>query len=299
MSTTVLRRLSGAFALVALIGACSDHPVAPTTPAMRANAPALAVTGGPDLSDWRSFQGEVWLCKDGNGVGNFTFDWTVELRRDGSPVASGTTIVPAGGCVMAVHLDTVHTLPVHVTVTEQVPPANWAFTAITHAYGAGLPVTPDTPVIDLATRTIRDVHASNDLGVQITFFNTYTPPAPACTYTQGFWKTHQELWDESGEMVLWNGALFFNSGVTHAELFAMSVAGGNSYVKLAHQYMAARLNVNLGGDPAIDAALAQAAAYFAAHPAGSTYIKSAAWNALATVLDDYNNGITGPGHCPD
>ena len=103
----------------------------------------------------------------------------------------------------------------------------------------------------------------------------------------------------SGEMIVWNGETFFNSGKTYAEIYAMSAAGGNSYVKLAYQYMAAKLNVNFGSDPVIDAAIAQAEALFAAHPAGSYFIKDAAWTALATTLDDYNTGLTGPGHCPD
>jgi len=297
MSTRQAMRLAGAAALV-VAAACADRSMAPEA-TLGPRAPALAVSGGPDLSDWKTFQGEVWICKDGNSSGSFTFDWTVARRADGTLLLTGTTLVPVGQCVMAVHLDTVHTLPVHVTITEQGPPAHWALTAIDHAYGAGLPGTPDIPVVDLATRTIRDVHASNDLGVQVTFTNSYTPPAPSCTYTQGFWKTHQELWDAAGEMVIWTGGSFFNSGKTYAQLYAMSVAGGNSYVKLAHQYMAAKLNVNFGADPTIDASIAQAEAYFAAHPAGSTYIKDGAWNALATVLDNYNNGLTGPGHCDE
>lgn len=97
-------------------------------------------------------------------------------------------------------------------------------------------------------------------------------------------------------MVVWNGQAFFNSGTTYAEIFAMSAAGGNSYVKLGYQYMAAKLNVNFGFDPTIAAAIAQAEALFSAHPAGSYYIKDAVWNAIAITLHDYNNGVTGPGH---
>lgn len=123
------------------------------------------------------------------------------------------------------------------------------------------------------------------------------PPGPSCTLTQGFWKTHQELWDTKGEKVVWNGQLFFNSGRTYAQIYAMNPSGGNSYIQLAHQYIAAVLNVNGGSDPAADAAIANAAAKFSATAAGVTFVKNAAWTALATTLDNYNTGVTGPGHC--
>ena len=79
---------------------------------------------------------------------------------------------------------------------------------------------------------------------------------------------------------------------------------GNAYLQLAHQFIAASLNVNGGasGEASVDAALAGAAAYFAGAPAGipnpvdATRSQLLAW---ATTLDNYNNGIIGPGHCPD
>lgn len=123
------------------------------------------------------------------------------------------------------------------------------------------------------------------------------PPGPSCTLTQGFWKTHQELWNVKGKRVVWNGQLFFNSGLTYAQIYAMNPSGGNSFIQLAHQYIAAVLNVNGGSDPAADAAIANAAAKFSATAAGVTFVKNAAWTSLASTLDNYNNGKTGPGHC--
>lgn len=299
MSTRTLARVVSAAAVVALFGACADPSTAPAPTQLAPNAPSFAVTGGPDLSDWLSFQGEIWICKDGNQAGpSFAFDWSVVTRHGDTPVASGTVYVPLGTCVLAHHLDLEANVRAHITVAEQTPPPDWALTAIAYDWG-NLPNAPEVPVVDIQSRSISEVHASNDNGVQITFFNTYTPPPPppTCTYTQGFWKTHQELWDTNGEMVVWNGQAFFNSGMTYAEIFAMSAAGGNSYVKLGHQYMAAKLNVNFGFDPTIAGAIAQAEAFFDGHPAGSYFIKDGAWNALAGTLDDYNNGLTGPGHC--
>lgn len=298
MSTKQLFRIAGAVALATLLGACADNATAPVAANPGANVPALAVTGGPDLSDWKTFQGEIWICKDGNQTGtSFTFDWSVVKRSDGTPLLAGTTVVPLGGCVMAVHLPTEVAYPVHVAVTEQGPPADWALTALAYAYGANFPLTPDVPAIDMASRTISGVHASNDVGVQITFTNTYTPPPPPyCTYTQGFWKNHQELWDTNGEMVVWTGQTFFNSGMTYAEILTTPPKGGNSYLMLAHQYIAAVLNLNSLSDPVVDAYIAQAEANFAGVPSGF-FVKDPAWNALASTLDGFNNGIIGPGHC--
>ena len=77
----------------------------------------------------------------------------------------------------------------------------------------------------------------------------------------------------------------------------LPVTGGNSYMQLSHQYIAAKLNVNGGSDPVINAAIAQAESLLNSLPQGTTYIKNATWTNLATTLDNYNNGVTGPGHC--
>jgi len=62
------------------LAACADQSVAPRSPlavrpGLASGPPSLAVTGGPDLSDYKTFQGQVWICKDGNQTGtSFNFD---------------------------------------------------------------------------------------------------------------------------------------------------------------------------------------------------------------------------------
>ncbi|MFN2397361.1 MAG: hypothetical protein ABR543_01760 [Gemmatimonadaceae bacterium] len=275
-----------------LLAACADHTTAPVGRSpLSVGSSAVSVP-----------ERQLIICKVGDAAGLFTFDWSI--TGDGDPVGTvqGTvTDLAAGACVRA------HTLPedngnkYYATVTERTPPAGWALTGITGDYDQGFRNPPAFPTPDVPNRTVSGVLMANDFGVQITFTNDFTPPpppGPSCTYTQGFWKNHQELWDTQGEMVVWNGQTFFNSGKTYAQIFVMSAAGGNSYVKLAHQYMAAKLNLNGGSDPTINGAITQAEALFAGHPAGSFYIKNNTWNSVATTLDNYNNGITGPGHCP-
>ena len=84
--------------------------------------------------------------------------------------------------------------------------------------------------------------------------NTHIPPG--CTLTQGFWKTHSEYgpapyndtWAE-----LTNGAdtLFFDTGISYYSILWLAPKGGNAYLILAHQYIAAELNSLIDGNPAL------------------------------------------------
>jgi len=296
------------------MAACADQPTAVGTPTFNPNVASRvqvgSVVGGPDLGDWRNFQGEVWICKDGNVAGvPFDIDYTVVRQSDNTLVASGTATVPVGQCVMAANVSTEIGGRYVATATEQVPPADWALTAIDWAYGANIPVNPAPPTIDLATRTISAVLISNDFGIQLTFTNTYTPPppppppGPSCTYTQGYWKNHPSDWDSASDGKLFTTTtVFYNSGVTYLSLMKTAPKGGNAYIQLAHQFIAASLNLNgaPSGDASVDAAIAGGAAYFASAgagtpaPSGALRTQVQAW---ATTLDNYNNGLLGPGHC--
>ncbi|WP_394540266.1 hypothetical protein PRJ39_06620 [Lysobacter enzymogenes] len=124
-----------------------------------------------------------------------------------------------------------------------------------------------------------------------------------CTYTLGYWKTHSKYgpapydttWAKIGE-----DTLYFSSGQTWYNVFWTPPKGGNAYYILAHQYMAARLNVEAGvtTPSEVASAIAQASAWFTGRssaapkgPARDTAI------ALAGILGAYNEGTTGPGHC--
>jgi hypothetical protein len=116
-----------------------------------------------------------------------------------------------------------------------------------------------------------------------------------CTLTQGFWKNHEDVWPVE-ELTL-GGVVY-----TKAQLLAIlgtSPRGDATYI-LIHQLIAASLNVAEGADPsAVGAALAAADAWLASHPLGSkpTGPDREAGLALATTLDEFNNGVIGPGHC--
>ena len=82
---------------------------------------------------------------------------------------------------------------------------------------------------------------------------------------------------------------------------------GNAYYILAHAYIAAQLNLINGASSTadVDAALTDATTFFEAYtPAevgrwrGNQGERHAAL-AWAETLDNYNNGLTGPGHCSE
>lgn len=151
--------------------------------------------------------------------------------------------------------------------------------------------------------------AGAQAGELVVFTNTeiVVPPPEFCTRTLGYWKTHPEDWDDAGDnSPFLTTDTFFNSGLTYLQILNLSPEGGNAYIILAHQYIAAVLNTGGGpsGDDDVDDAISDAAAFFAAAAAGTPAPAKGSqlrtdvlgW---ATTLDEFNNGITGPGHCED
>jgi hypothetical protein len=123
------------------------------------------------------------------------------------------------------------------------------------------------------------------------------PVDEGCTYTQGYWKNHPDDWPAE-----------FPGIYTEAEameLLQMKPKGGNAYIILAHQYIAAALNVGNGASIPDDVF----AAWLVANDLLDDYKaegdidkkdepEDRAWAIdLAGLLDDYNNGYIGPGHC--
>jgi hypothetical protein len=131
-------------------------------------------------------------------------------------------------------------------------------------------------------------------------------PCGVCTLTPGYWKTHSEFgpapYDDTWAQ-LPNGAStpFFLSGQTYYQVL-WTAPVGNAYYILAHAYIAAELN-KLNGSTFTEAlaAFTDATAKFSANtPAQVAALKPAqraAWISLAVILDNYNNGLIGPGHC--
>jgi hypothetical protein len=118
-----------------------------------------------------------------------------------------------------------------------------------------------------------------------------------CTYTQGYWKNHPASWPVAS-LVL--GSVSY----TRAQLLQILdlTVVGNGMVSLAHQLIAAKLNICDGSDATVAAAaIASADALvgsLVAPPVGSGSLPTSQVSTLTQTLDDYNNGAAGPGHCP-
>lgn len=159
---------------------------------------------------------------------------------------------------------------------------------------------------------------TNDTGV--TGSDSWTvlvdvPCGGGCTLTQGYWKTHSvfgpapadDAWYLIGDKDLDTlsegpGETFFKSGKTWYQVFWTPPAG-NAYYNLAHQYMAAVLNIANGASstPAVDSAILSATNFFKTKlpTAALTKAQRAQLLSWASILDKYNNGLIGPGHCSE
>jgi hypothetical protein len=158
---------------------------------------------------------------------------------------------------------------------------------------------------------------------------TYTgdvPPRPCdqvfgCTLTQGYWQNHPEDWpagfSPSDTFFLAtkqvcvancggnpNDDVYETPPASWADVLAAAVNLSQGYYQLAHQYIAAVLNIANGASvpDGVQDTLDLAAPWLAANaPSACTASGSCGLQKdWAAVLDEYNNGVYpgGPPHCP-
>ena len=148
---------------------------------------------------------------------------------------------------------------------------------------------------------------SNSAGSDDCSVTVNVPCGGGCTLTQGYWKSHSiygpapydDTWALLGE-----NNMFFLSGKTNYQTLWTAPAG-NGYWILAHQYLAAQLNFlnDASIPPEVQSAFNQATTLFNTYtPAQVPGLPKAIkklFNEIALVLDNYNNGLIGPGHCSE
>jgi hypothetical protein len=119
----------------------------------------------------------------------------------------------------------------------------------------------------------------------------------SCTFTQGYWKNHPDVWPINAMFL---GTVSYDQGDLLA-IFGLPAAG-NGLIQLAHQLIATKLNIANGADPTdISASVSAADALIGSlvvPPLGSGYLTFGATSSLIDALTKYNEGTTGPGHCP-
>jgi len=126
-----------------------------------------------------------------------------------------------------------------------------------------------------------------------------------CTSTLGYWKTHanpdKKQYDDTWDLIEYDGvygpeASFFGSGESWLEVMEVPTEGDEYYI-LAQQFVAATLNELAGASvpEEVSSVIAMATEYFV----GDSSPERDQVIMWAETLDDYNNGVIGPGHCDD
>ena len=119
---------------------------------------------------------------------------------------------------------------------------------------------------------------------------------PGCTYTRGFWLNHPEDWPV--DMLTLGDEVFTQEQLL--EILSTPARGDKSLI-LAQQLIASKLNVANGADDSeIAGTIADADQWLIDN--GGVGSGQRNWNGgeeLKNMLDAYNNGEIGPGHCDD
>jgi hypothetical protein len=282
------------FGAAALVAACSDtsSPVGPGGPLFAVNAPATTARN-------------VNLCKDfdpDDAVIEATFTVSVNKANGVADPAPFDVSLNDGECVLIWNNpDQRNGLPTDpldtVTVTEHTltgyDTPTWTKTQSGTQLGALS-----------GTGSVVESLAGESTGSVIIFTNKKTVVVTGCTLTQGYWKTHSSYGPASSDPNWLTGGnspdnAFFNSGKTWIEIWGIAPGQGpkqsppiaSSYLQLAHQYMAAVLNIANG-------ATAPQSVLDAIDGAETFFSTGTGFNSSwAGILAAYNEGTTGPGHC--
>jgi hypothetical protein len=196
---------------------------------------------------------------------------------------------PANYTVQLGYADNLHTTACNLL------PAPW--NTATHFMGAGVarPNIPGTSVCNGTTIPCFDAGAILITGVTV---------PQGCTLTQGFWKTHGPS-PTGNNTNVWPVTSLKLGTVTYTAAQLQSIfdtpVKGNGLIDLAHQLIAAKLNIANGANPSAISSTITAAdnliGSLVVPPVGSGSLSPSAVGSLVTALDNFNSGLTGPGSC--
>lgn len=140
------------------------------------------------------------------------------------------------------------------------------------------------------------------------------PDPVGCTRTQGYWKTHGPVGCRKGKNVNeWEVTALQLGNLTYTDSQLCAILNqpvkGNGLLSLAHQLIAAKLNVATGTAPNPTATIAQAdllIGNLSIPPSGAGWLDPNLTGPFTSLLDMFNNGdadydsdgdIDGPPHC--
>jgi hypothetical protein len=288
--------LAGLFALAVLVGACSESPTAVPTAASR-RSPT-----GPSLNVVQAQASHLTVCASGP-AGTYSYTVATSAGTQGTPVSTasfpfGTSFTLVNDeckdvVILTAPAGTTQDPPTKATVTQTSGPANTALATVWLTQEAndqppcndpcGIDTQAPGPTVSV---TVNFFHGS-----VIDFSNSeVVHTSGGCTLTLGFWKNHTTVWPSP----FLPSATFFNSGKTWLYELSAPPKGGDAYLILAHQWIAATLNIASGASVP--------AAVQSAYDSATNYFKTGVGSdpkGWAATLDDYNNGLAagGPSHC--
>jgi len=157
-------------ALALVFAACSDAATAPTVRSLDIDA-AQAITGGPDLSDYKSFAGQLWTCPDTpTPDAGFFYAWRIIDNATNTIVSSGTVKNAIGGTCILLGSVPANRPGRYTAFVKEDPGLAYQVTSISADYGTDFPITAPTPTVNIPKRWIQSL-ITHDFGVQFTFFH--------------------------------------------------------------------------------------------------------------------------------
>ena len=264
---------------VALLTACSPE-----------QAPSITGPRGPAFEIGVEAPGLATVCIDpASPAGSYSIAISnVTNAQVGDIIATSPVVLNPGDCADVITKgDLSDTEVVGVTLTASTAAAGtFSFTCVQDL--------GSTNCSAASGENNPTVEASGPHGSTTTFLFVADPVVTeGCTLTQGWWK------NQGAETA---AAYDFDGGTDNGLEILNTPVKGNPYIALAHQYIAASLNIAEGASIDGDALAAyeDATDYFAAataaNPLPGTYTKSQL-SALTAALNLYNQGFSGPLHC--
>jgi hypothetical protein len=283
------------------IAACSTTE-GPSAPMSAPDSPVFVGVPGVTVG------GVVTACIDGTSPATtYSFSTSTANAQGGDVTTSPAGVtVPTPNCADVLVRTGAEDLDwATATITASItgsPAGVWTWSCVSEdGTGLGCPVPPGPGANKNGSGNVTQGGENSNHGTTVTFhFEPDAVTGTGCTYTQGRWKNKNSA---TTNLYVFDGL--------NALTVLKTAPKGNPYYILAHQYIAATLNVAAGasmddGGPGtaddVLSAYNAATAYFAAASAGTplpgTYTKSQI-TAWAATLDAYNNGLLGPGHCDE
>lgn len=171
-----------------------------------------------------------------------------------------------------------------------------------------------TNTIDNTASLATDDSQTRSASASLTVTKTCAPPPPppppppassGCTLTQGYWGTHSSKgpakYDATWALIGENTP-FYQSGTSYYGVLQLPTKG-NAYYILAHQFIAAKLNVLKGAPAPAGVNMTAIETFFSTYTpsqigalkgANAVRAQALAW---AATLDSYNNGLLNAPHC--